>query len=128
MPAKKVKQGDGVGVGVALGAALAGVVATGFYLYGSKGVDNRKKVRAWTIKAKGEVLEQFEKMQELSKESYTQAIDKVTAKYAKLASVGEAEATKLNKELKRYWKEIETGVTKKKPKKSAPTKATSEAQ
>ncbi len=122
MPAKKVNQKDGIGAGVALGAALAGVVATGFYLYGPKGAENRKKVRAWTIKAKGEVLEQFEKMQNVSKESYGQAIDKVTAKYAKLASVGEAEAVKLNKELKRYWKEIEAGSTKKKPKKTAQKK------
>jgi len=109
----------GKGGGLGLAAALIGAAAAGFYLYGPKGAENRQKIKAWSLKAKAEVLEKFEKMQDVTDESYNEAIDTVTAKYAKLKSVGEEEATKLNRELKRHWKSIkkaaeEKQVTKKK--------------
>ena len=95
------------GMGLGLKAALVGAAAAGFYLYGSKGKENRVKVKAWTLKAKAEVLEKFEKTkQEVTDEGYAEVVDKVTAKYAKMKTVGSAEAEKLNKELKRHWSAI----------------------
>ncbi len=101
MAAKK-QEGSGAG----LLASVAGAAAAGYFLYGTKGAENRIKLKAWTLKAKGEVLEHFEKVREVTEESYATTVDKVTAKYAKLATVGEEEAAKLNKELKRHWKAI----------------------
>jgi hypothetical protein len=108
-----------VAAGLGIAATLIGAVATGFYLYGPKGGDNRKKISAWTLKAKAEVLEKFEKVQEVTDETYAETVDAVTAKYAKLKNVGEDEAQKLNAELKRHWKAIkkvamESSVSKKK--------------
>ena len=98
------KKGSTGLLGVA--AAAAAAVAAGFFLYGPKGADNRQKVRGWTLKAKGEVLEKLEDAKDLSDESYDLIVDTVTARYAKLKKVGEEEAAKLNKELKKHWKSI----------------------
>ena len=100
-----------------LAATLIGAAAAGYYLYGPKGSENRKKVKAWTLKAKAEVLEQFEKAKVVTDESYNQAVDKVTTKYGKLKTVGEDEAGKLNKELKRHWKAIKKAAQEKPAKK-----------
>ena len=87
---KKDEGGFGKGFLVA-GLAAAGVAA-GYFLYGPEGKKNRKKVKAWAVKAKGEVLEEIEKMKEVSEEGYTAAVDKVANKYGKLKKVGETEA------------------------------------
>jgi len=98
-------------------AALVGIAAIGHYLHGPKGKQNRDKIKAWTVKAKGEVLEQFEKRKEVSEEQYKAIIDRTTAKYAKLKTVSAAEAKKLNKELKSHWKAIEKSAAKETKKK-----------
>ena len=106
--------------GTSLGfkAALIGAAAAGFYLYGSKGKENRVKVKAWTLKAKAEVLEKFEQTkQEVTDEKYVEVVDKVTARYAKMKTVGEEEATKLNRELKRHWNAIKRTAQEKPGKK-----------
>lgn len=104
MAQKKTKETSGSGLKFA--AALIGAAAIGHYLYGPQSEKNRKKIKAWTIKAKGEVLEQFEKHKELTEEQYHGIVESVTKKYGKLKTVGEVEATKLGKELKKHWKEI----------------------
>lgn len=102
------------------GIAAAGAVA-GYFLYGPKGAENRKKVRAWSLKAKGEVLEKVEKAKEMSEERYYQIVDQISEKYAKLKDTEEAEVVALNKELKKYWKDMQKqfAATKKAVKKAA---------
>lgn len=105
---KKTKQrSSGFGKGVALGAALVGAAAAALYYGGDKGKTRRAEVKAWSLKARAEVLEEFEKMKNVSEETYEKAVGKVTKKYAKLQRVGEAEAAKLNRELLKHWKQIE---------------------
>lgn len=108
---KTEKKGAGPVAGLGIAATLIGAAATGFYLYGPKGAENRKKISAWTLKAKAEVLEKFEKAQEVTDETYAEAVDTVTAKYGKLKNIGEEEAQKLNAELKRHWKAIKKVAT-----------------
>jgi hypothetical protein len=109
MPAKKAKKSSGKG----LAAAVIGAAAAGYYLYGPKGAANRQKVKVWSLKAKAEVLEKLEKAKEVTDASYAETVDKVTAKYAKMKPVGQAEAAKLNQELKRHWNAIKRSATKK---------------
>ncbi len=104
--------------GLATGVGLLGAVAAGYFLYGPKGAQNRKKVRAWTIKAKGEVLSEFEKMKDVTEASYAQAIEKVAARYSKLKDIDPAEVASLVGELKRHWKNIQKDL-KPAPKKAA---------
>lgn len=92
-------------------AAVVGGLALTKYLYTPDGKAKAKQVKAWTIKAKAEVLEQFEKRKELSEAQYKEIVDSVTNKYAKLKTVGQTEADKLNKELKKHWKEIKKEIT-----------------
>lgn len=107
---KTTKKESNAGVKLGLAATLVGAIATGYFLYGPKGKENRVKIKAWTLKAKAEVLEQFEKKKEITEEQYKEIVDKVTTKYGKLKAIGEEESSKLNRELKRHWKAIHQGV------------------
>lgn len=113
--ASKKKEETGVGAGLGMAAAVVGAAAAGFFLYGPKGHENRVKIQAWTLKAKAEVLEHFEKAKEVTDESYSEVVDKVTAKYAKAKHIGEEEAAKLNTELKKHWKSIKKVAAEARP-------------
>jgi len=99
----KEKSVNGLGL-----AALAVATAAGVYfLYGSKNAaKNRKKIKGWTLKAKGEVLEKMEAMKNIDEEDYKQVVDTVLKKYKKLKTVSSKEVEDLAKELKKKWKEI----------------------
>ncbi len=105
------KRGNGLGL-----AALATATAAGVYfLYGSKNATkNRKKIKGWTLKAKGEVLEKMEKMKNIDEADYKRIVDIITTKYKKLKTVNTKEAETLAKELKARWKEISEDVSPKK--------------
>lgn len=105
--ATKKKSGGGK-----LAAALIGAAAAGYYLYGPKGSQNRQKVKAWSLKAKAEVLEKIEKAKTLGESEYAKHVDTVTAKYAKVKAVGKDEAAKLNRELKSHWSAIKKSAEK----------------
>lgn len=114
MSEKKAQQVKKGGAGkLALAAAAVGAAAIGYFLHGPSAEENRKKLKAWTVKAKAEVLEQFEKKKEITEVEYKEIVDKVTGKYGKLKTVGEIEAVKLNKELKRHWNAIKNSLTEK---------------
>ncbi|MDQ5958042.1 MAG: hypothetical protein QG665_388 [Patescibacteria group bacterium] len=118
--AGKKDSSSGLGAGLAVGVGLMAAAAGGYFLYGPQGKSNRKKVKAWGVKARGEVLHELEKMKDISAEKYTEAIEKVMAKYGKVKGVSTEEIVELSGELKRYWKKIsadlkkQTGVAKKK--------------
>jgi len=95
-----------------LAATLVGLAAAGYYLHGPKGKQNRAKLKAWTVKAKGEVLEQFEKRKDVTEEQYKAIVDRTTRKYSKLKNVSSVEAKKFNKELMGHWKAIKKSVEK----------------
>ena len=119
--AKKTQSNKG-GLIIA-GVAVAGAIA-GYFLYGPDGASNRKKVRAWSLKAKADVLEKVEKAKELSREQYNAIVDKATERYAKVQDVSEQELSRLNKELKRYWQTIQAEIEQKQGTKKKATKKT----
>ena len=93
-------------------ATLVGIAAIGHFLHGPKGSQNRAKIKAWTIKAKGEVLEHFEKKRHITEDEYKKIVDKTTRKYSRLKSVSAVEAKKFNRELLGHWKAIKKSVEK----------------
>ncbi len=121
----KKKNDSGIGLGVMAFAAAA--AAGTYFLYGSKdAVKNRNKIKGWTLKAKGEVLEKIEKMKNIDEADYRSIVDTVAKKYKKLKTVNTKEAEDLARELKKQWKDIskDAGVgTKRKVVKKA-TKTT----
>ncbi len=102
--AKKQDEGH-PGLGLALAAAAA---AGAYFLYGSKDAKkNRKSVKGWVLKAKGEVLEKMETVKgELTEENYHKIVDTVTEKYRKLKNEHGEDIDTLVKDLKGHWKNI----------------------
>lgn len=106
MATKKTTSTNSSGKKIALGAALVTVAAAGYFLFGPKGAQNRKKVKGWTLKAKGEILEKLEKLEEVSEEQYHAIVDAVIAKYAKAKDKTTEEVAAVEKEAKKYWNSI----------------------
>jgi len=96
-----------VAVGVGLGLVAAAAAAAGaYFLYGPKGARNRRRVKSWTLKAKGEVLEQLEALKAVNEKKYHQVVDAVARRYRSLKNVDPRELQQLVKELKGHWRNI----------------------
>jgi hypothetical protein len=90
-----------------IGLAAAGL-AGAYLLYGVKNAaKNRKKVRGWTLKAKGEILEKLENAKEISEGRYHEIVDTVAKKYSTLKQIDQADVAAMANEAKRHWKTIQ---------------------
>lgn len=127
MAKKKTTSKKDIGTGLIISAAAAAAIAGGYFLYGPQGKQNRKKIKGWTLKAKGEVLQEIEKMKEVSQDGYHKVVDKVLKKYGKMAGVTSGEVMQLGKELRSHWKNIQESAPKKSAKKSTSSKAKKKA-
>ncbi len=113
---KKVSVGGAVGIA----AGLAALAAGSYFIFGPQGSKNRKAIKGWTLKAKGEVVEKIEKLKEVTPELYNKVIDEVTAKYSKIKDISADEVMTLASDLKKHWKSIARDLG---PKKKAAKKA-----
>ncbi len=120
--AKKVTTGEKVAIGAGI-AALAGLAAAGYFLYGKDGAKNRKKIKSWMLKAKGEVLEGVEKMKDVTEAEYAMILEKVGAKYKAVKNIDPAEVEAMVKELRGHWKSIKKTISPA-PKKKVAKKTT----
>lgn len=102
---------DGGKALVALGV-LAGL-AGAYFFYGSKDAHkNRKKIKAWSLKAKAEIVEKLEKINNASEEQYNTIVDAVLKKYSALKSIDTSEVDALGHDLKRHWKAFQKELLK----------------
>ena len=92
-----------IGAGIALAAIAA---AATYFLTGKRGVENRAKIEAWTLKMKGEVLEKMKKMKDINKEAYYTLVDEVAVRYARVGRVSAEEMKHMTGELKGAWAHI----------------------
>lgn len=94
----------------AIVTAIAGLTAAAigaYYLYGHKDADkNRAKVKGWMLKAKGEVLEELEKVQDVTETAYMGAVDTVAKKYNELKNIDADELNTFIGEMKDHWSGI----------------------
>ena len=98
----------GIGAGI---AALAAAAAGAYYFYGSKhAAKNRKAMKSWAVKAKGEVMEKLENLKDVSEKSYHKAVNDVVAKYKKLKNIDPKELAALTAELRNSWARISAHV------------------
>lgn len=119
MAAKKT---TGTGAGLPLAAGLIAGIAGTYFLYGKNATANRKKIKGWMIKAKGEAIEKMEKIKDMDEASYHALIDSVIQKYSKVKGIEQVEIDDLVKEMKKHWKNIAKDAapkTKKKPAKKS---------
>lgn len=112
-PAKKAgKTITTKAVGTGLAAVAAAAIAGTYFLYGSKSASkHRKQVKAWSLKAKGEILEQLEKLSTVNEETYHKVIKQVANKYKTLKRLDAKDVVEFAEELKGHWKDIAKEVT-----------------
>ena len=104
---KKVEEkGVGAKTIIGIGAGIAAATAAAYVLFGPEGKKNRKLIKGWSVKMKGEIIEKFENAKELTEPVYHEIIDNVQAKYAKLKNVDQEDLNKVVAEIKKHWKAI----------------------
>lgn len=113
MADKKISTGAKAGVVVGLAALAVAGAAGAYFLYGKGGAKNRKKVKAWSLKAKADILEKLEKSKVVTEENYHMIVDGALSKYAKVKGVAPEELAALSKELKTHWKSIKKEIAPK---------------
>ncbi|PIR73320.1 MAG: hypothetical protein COU40_03245 [Candidatus Moranbacteria bacterium CG10_big_fil_rev_8_21_14_0_10_35_21] len=102
---KKVNKSNAIKLAV-VGASLAGLAATAYFLFGPKGKKHRQHAKSWAIKMKGEVVEKLETAQEITEPIYHAIIDTVAKEYMKGKKAGQSEIAALATDLKKHWKSI----------------------
>jgi hypothetical protein len=122
MQKKNMSVGKKVAVGAGL-AALAAAAAGTYFLFGTKkGAKVRKQIKGWMLKAKGEVLEKMESLQEINEEVYNKIVDEVKAGYKKVKGIDAKDIEEFGKEMKAHWKGIKKEIVKKAKGKKKATK------
>jgi len=101
---KQATKKNTTGKVLAVGAGIAALSAAAYVLFGPDAKKNRKKISGWATKMKGEIIEKFEKMQDVTEPIYNKVIDDVSKKYAKSKTITEEEIKRVVSELKKHWK------------------------
>lgn len=105
--AGKLKESGNIGGAVAGAAALIAAAAGAYFLYGTdQGAKTRKQIKGWSLKAKGEVLEQLEGLTEVSEAAYGEIVKKVVAEYQKAKKLDAADVADFVSEMAGYWKQM----------------------
>lgn len=102
----RTKKSHALGIGAGIVATVAAAAAGAYLLYGKDGAKNRKKISGWMLKAKGEVLEQMENLEHVTKSSYEAIVDNVVSGYRGLKNVDKKDLTDMAKQLKGMWTHI----------------------
>ena len=91
-------------IGVAAAAAAAAAAAGAYWFYGaSNAPKHRKSVKSFMLKARADVLEAVEKVNDIDKSAYLAIVDRVVAKYSTAAGVTAAEVSQMTQDLKAAW-------------------------
>ncbi|HEU0085992.1 MAG TPA: hypothetical protein VFQ59_03495 [Candidatus Paceibacterota bacterium] len=104
------KKSNNVGTVAAISAGVAAVAAAGYFLFGPDGKKNRKNIKGWSLRMKGEVLEKIEQAKELTEPMYNTIVDKVASKY--LSDDNKREVEALVSDLKKHWNNISKAAQK----------------
>ncbi len=103
MMAKKNNTGAAIGIGAGLAAAAA-AAAGAYWLYGAKhSAQHRRMAKSWMLKARSEVLDAVEKLQDIDKEKYMKIVDGVLSTYSKKAGTTPAEVGQMMRDFKTAW-------------------------
>lgn len=115
---KKTKSLSHLGRNFLASGLVAAATASVYLLYGSKNAEkNRKKIKGWMVKMKGEIIEAVEKVKEVDEEMYKKIVDNVSKKYKKLKNINDKELNSLSADLKKHWNNIKKEIKKDEPKK-----------
>jgi hypothetical protein len=99
---------NNIAVGAGLAAAAAAVAAGAYWLYGAEdATKHRKQVKSWMLKARAEVMDAIEKMEDIDKQKYIALVQEVVGKYSKMSGVEAAEVALATRDLKSAWQHME---------------------
>ena len=113
-PKKAMSAAQKVGIGFGLTAAALSA-AGAYFLYGSKDAPkNRKKVKGWMLKAKGEVLQSLENAKEITEKEYKELVEAASGAYGTVKNATAGEVKDFKREMQQHWKELEKSKAVKK--------------
>src|SRR5680860_600981 len=105
MAKKKVnKKGLTGGEIAGIGATVAALGVAAYVLFGPDAKKNKKAIKGWVVKMKGEIIEKLEEVKEISEPAYHDVVDKVSARYSKLKNVDVKELEAVVGDIKKHWK------------------------
>lgn len=103
---KKVNKKGGLGQALAVGAGVAVASAAAYLLMGPEGKKNRKQIKGWAVKMKGEMIEKLEDLQEVTEPVYNKIVDQISEKYAKVKNIDKEDIDEVVGEVKKHWKAL----------------------
>ncbi|HQB18562.1 MAG TPA: hypothetical protein PL092_01285, partial [Candidatus Pacearchaeota archaeon] len=106
MPKKATPKKSSLGTAVGIGVGIAAATAAAYLLFGPEGKKNRKAISSLSVKIKGDIIEKFEKVKEITEPIYYEIVDEISKKYSKLKNVDKDELEAVINDLKSNWKEI----------------------
>ena len=121
----KTTSKSNIGKAVAVGVGIAALSASAYLLFGPDGKKNRKAVKGWTVKMKGEVMEKMENLKEVTAPVYEKIVAEVSNKYSKMKNISPEELKSVVAGFKKDWNGMMKTVKKtgaKSAKKSAANK------
>jgi hypothetical protein len=99
-----------------MGASIAALAVGAYFLTGTKGRQNRKKLRGWMVRMKGDVIERLEDVREVTEPIYRDIVDTVAQAEIVASRIPRRDILVLAEELKQDWKSITRLAKGKKPK------------
>lgn len=114
MVTKNVKKGLSAGAVVGIGASVAALGAAAYIMFGPNAKKNRKAIKGWAVKMKGEIIEKLEDAKEITEPVYHKIIDTVSAKYAKVKNIDQKDLELVIGEIKKHWKTMVKDASPKK--------------
>ncbi len=97
-------------VGAVALATLAAMIAGAYFFGGSEAGKRRKLVRGWAMRAKADVLDSIERLADVDKQTYLDAVDAVMKRYEAMKEIDAKELLALGKELRGYWREVKAAT------------------
>jgi len=96
--------GAALGLGIAAAAAAAGGA---YWLYGAKhSAKHRKMAKSWMLKARAEVMDAVEKLDDIDKEKYMQIAEGVIKSYTNKGASAD-EIASMMKDFKAAWRHMQ---------------------
>jgi hypothetical protein len=119
------KKGMSAGAMIGIGASVAALSAAAYLLFGPDGNKNRKAIRGWAVKMKGDIIEKFEEAKEITEPVYHKIVNEAKAKYSQFQNVDKKELEDLVADIRKHWKIIAKNAKSKgkKPKAKKKSKA-----
>lgn len=106
MPKQEAAKKGGSKMAIGAGIAALTAAAVAYFLVGPHGKKNRKILKGWMIKMKGEIVEKLENVKEITEPVFNRVVDEVAKKYQKLKNISPADLEEAIHQIKGQWKSL----------------------